>query len=63
MITRLVESGKAKCDPYLPEDGQEAGCQYGDVSVSVDSVQETEGYTVRHLSLKVKTSFPSSVCR
>lgn len=52
MITRLVESGKAKCEPYLPEDGQ-SGCQYGDVSVIVDSTEQTSGYTIRRLTLKV----------
>ena len=59
MITRLVESGKAKCEPYLPEEDQTSG-QYGDVNVTIDSMQETDGYTVRHLSLKVNTttSFP-----
>lgn len=51
MITKLVESGKAKCEPYLPADGETG--RYGDVVVIVDSIEETSGCTVRQLSLKV----------
>jgi protein tyrosine phosphatase len=50
MITKLVESGKAKCEPYLP-DGETG--RYGDVIVSQESISETSGCTVRQLSLKV----------
>lgn len=51
MITKLVESGKAKCEPYLPADGET--CRYGDVIVSVGTVEDSSGCDVRHLSLKV----------
>lgn len=51
MITKLVESGKTKCEPYLPADGET--CRYGDVIVTLDSVEEASGCTVRQLSLKV----------
>ena len=51
MITKLVESGKAKCEPYLPADGETG--RYGDVVVSLESIEETSGCTVRQLSLKV----------
>ncbi|KZS09878.1 Protein tyrosine phosphatase ERK-like protein [Daphnia magna] len=50
MITKLVESGKTKCEPYLPADGET--CRYGDVIVTLDSVEEASGCTVRQLSLK-----------
>lgn len=52
MITKLVESGKTKCDPYLPKDG-ETTCRYGDISIFVDSTEESEGCTIRSLTLKV----------
>lgn len=51
MITKLVESGKAKCEPYLPADGETG--RYGAIIVTVDSIEETSGCTVRQLSLKV----------
>ena len=52
MITKLVESGKAKCEPYLPADG-ETSHRYGDLIVNVDSIEESSGWTVRQLTLKV----------
>lgn len=57
MITKLVESGKAKCEPYLPADGDAS--RYGDIVVSVDSIEESAGCTVRQLTLKVR--FPNPI--
>ena len=51
MITRLVESGKAKCESYIPEP---SGI-YGSILVEVIGIEEQEGYTVRRLSLKVSS--------
>ena len=52
MITKLVESGKAKCEFYLPSSSCEEQ-RYGDVTVKVESVEETAGCTVHHLLLQV----------
>ena len=49
MITKLVESGKAKCESYIPDQME----SYGDLTVSVDAVQEHHGYTLRQISLSV----------
>ena len=52
MITKLVESGKAKCESYLPP-SSDSSARYGDINVSVESIEETAGCTVRHLLLQV----------
>lgn len=53
MITKLVESGKAKCESYLPPSSASSSTRYGDIKVSVESIEETAGCSVRHLLLEV----------
>lgn len=52
MITKLVEAGKAKCEAYLPEEGQ-SSCQHGNVNIAIESTEETDGYTIRRLVIRV----------
>lgn len=51
MITKLVESGRTKCEDYLPK---RSGTRYGSVVVQqTEDAHQKEGYVVRHLTLKV----------
>ena len=40
-----------KCENYLPED--HSSCMFGDIEVRVEKVKTKQGYTVRHLTLRV----------
>ena len=55
MVTRCVEIGKRKCAQYWPE-SDTGTAKHGHYSITVTSVQHSEGYDVRTLRLSFKVS-------
>jgi hypothetical protein len=59
MITKLWEKGRPKCEAYFPhgEPGTcEAATSYGDITVTVRSVTQRDGYIIRELLVQVSFS-------
>ena len=54
ILTSLLQT---KCENYLPEDS-ETWCAFGDIEVKVDRVINKQGYTLRHLLLRVSITQP-----
>ena len=53
MITKLRENGRIKCAGYLPETRQKA--TFGKIEVTVKRILPRNGYTLRHVTVKVST--------
>uniref|UniRef100_A0A0K8SXU8 protein-tyrosine-phosphatase n=1 Tax=Lygus hesperus TaxID=30085 RepID=A0A0K8SXU8_LYGHE len=51
MITKLFEKSRSKCEAYLPSDVG-VPIVYNDVTVTITSVQNKDGYTIRNISLQ-----------
>nr|XP_018908224.1 PREDICTED: receptor-type tyrosine-protein phosphatase-like [Bemisia tabaci]XP_018908232.1 PREDICTED: receptor-type tyrosine-protein phosphatase-like [Bemisia tabaci]XP_018908241.1 PREDICTED: receptor-type tyrosine-protein phosphatase-like [Bemisia tabaci]XP_018908250.1 PREDICTED: receptor-type tyrosine-protein phosphatase-like [Bemisia tabaci]XP_018908257.1 PREDICTED: receptor-type tyrosine-protein phosphatase-like [Bemisia tabaci]XP_018908265.1 PREDICTED: receptor-type tyrosine-protein pho len=51
MITRLLEKSCPKCEAYFPT-GKDESCKYGEISVTVQSIQIKGGYVIRKLDVQ-----------
>ncbi|XP_037876726.1 uncharacterized protein LOC101747207 isoform X2 [Bombyx mori] len=60
MITNLVERGRRKCDMYWPAGGRGSAAQFGPVRVTLLHEDVRAAYTVRHMSVRVPDSEPST---
>lgn len=56
MITRLLEKSCPKCEAYFPT-GKDESCKYGEISVTVQSIQIKGGYVIRKLDVQVMDDF------